>query len=43
VAVSVDRAGEESHSGEGKSVAVHFGGLKTGEGLLGKVVLVQRL
>jgi hypothetical protein len=31
VAVGVDRAGEESHSGEGESVAVHFCGLRTGE------------
>lgn len=38
VTVGVDGAGEESHSGKRECVAVHFGGLETGEGLLGKVV-----
>lgn len=38
VTVGVDRAGEESHGGKRECVAVHFGGLETGEGLLGKVV-----
>ena len=39
VAVSVDRAGQEGHSGKGESVAVHFCGLEL-ERLDGQVVVV---
>jgi hypothetical protein len=41
VAVSVDRAGEKSHGGEGESVAVHVDGVETEEGLVGQDCLFE--